>query len=131
MPIYESACRACGDAREWYAPLSTSPDPDCCGQPMSRLISVFHVVFTGPITARYNDKKLEGSHKEGFTAWRVHSAKDPRCPEPVHITSFSDRKQFMKDEGLEEVPSNATISGVGEDGQGVKVSTVGEPGCWV
>jgi len=98
---------------------------------MSRLISVFHVVFTGPITARYNDKKLEGSHKEGFTAWRVHSAKDPRCPEPVHITSFSDRKQFMKDEGLEEVPSNATISGVGEDGQGVKVSTVGEPGCWV
>lgn len=131
MPLFESQCQNCGTVREWYAPLSTSPDPKCCGQPMSRLISPFRVVFTGPITARYNDKKLEGAHREGFTAWRVHSAKDPRYPEPVRITSFSERRAYMRDEGLEEAPSDATIHAVGEDGQKTKISTAGMPGQWV
>lgn len=131
MPLYESRCSVCGGVREWYAPRSTSPDPFCCGQQMSRLVSMFRVVFTGPITARYKDRTLEGAEQDGFLAWRRRSAKDPRYPEPVRIETWEDRKRFMAEEGLEEVPSNATASFCGDGGRDVKVSTAGERGQWV
>jgi hypothetical protein len=130
VPLYENYCQNCRTVREWYAPTSESPDPECCGQPTQRLISMFRVVFTGPISARYNDRSKENAHLEGFDAWRVHSAKDPRHPEKVRIETWEDRRKFMRDEHLEEVPSNATASYSGEGGRDVKISTVGMPGQW-
>ncbi len=131
MPLYESRCEVCGTVREWYAPTSQSPDPECCGRGMSRLISDFRIVFTGPISARYKDRSKEGHERDGFLAWRRHSAKDPRYPEPVRIETWEDRKRFMAEEGLEEVPSDATVSYNGPGGKDVKISTTGVRGQWV
>lgn len=130
MPIYESYCAACQRTKEWYAPLSTSPDPACelCHGPTTRLISGFNVVFTGPLTARYNDPQAENPHQEGFWAHRVKSSSSGQ-PEPCFIETWQQRKQYLKDEGLVGGEEVGPVDGTG-DGKWSTTRT-GRPGTWV
>ncbi len=92
---------------EWYARHFDDPDPDCeqCGSKTIRQLSTFGVVFTGTLTTRYNDPKLEGYHKEGFWAVRKRTSKTGRPLENgklehEFIDTWDKRKKFLKDEGL-------------------------------
>jgi predicted nucleic acid-binding Zn ribbon protein len=130
MPLFESGCTACGTVREWYAKLSTSPDPDCCGAPMRRLISRFGIVWTGPIS-KYNDptKERVNQTKDGsHWVWKVRSSKSGH-PEKVLITNRQEQREFVKAEGLldpAECPANADISSDGH-----RLSSQGMPGSWI
>jgi len=130
VPVFEDRCSACGRIVEWYAKLSTSPDPDCCGAPMRRMISRFGIVWTGPIS-KYNDPTKErcnqtddGSH----WVWRVRSSKSGH-PERQLISSIAEQKAFCREEGLtlpSDTPANADISSDGRT-----LSSQGLPGCWI
>ena len=137
MPIYEFACahERCPRHLEVHEEFFHSRDnvvpPVCmaCANPMRRLASQFAVVFSGTITAKYNDRKKDNSHQEGHIAWRRKSAKDFDKPEPVRITTWQEQKRFCKEEGLalpSDMPSNVEISSDGK-----KLSSQGMPGSWV
>jgi len=138
MPLYEYVCKNPGCPRstvrtERYLPTMSSPDPPCvgCGGDTVKVPSIPNIVFVGAITARYNDPKKEGAHKEGYWASRVKSTtRDDGKPEPVFIETFQDQAKFCKSEGLinpKETPAGLEIR---EDGRGYK-STRGNPGQWI
>ena len=135
MPIYctrctDESCPASETVEERYYGHVTLDDPPCsiCGAPRRRIPAQFRVIWTGPITTRYNDKRAEGADQEGHWAWRVRSAKG-KAPEPVRIETFDDQRRFCKEEGLvnpKDIPTNAQISSDGK-----KLSSRGMPGQWV
>jgi len=137
MPTYDFTCfnRNCENygRKTWkFLHSYRSPDPVCrCGRRLKRLPAAPAIVFTGPLTAKYNDPKKEGSHEEGHWAWRVRSTTRPDGkPEPVFIDTFEKQRKFCKEEGLinpAEMPRHLEIS---EDGRSFK-STSGYPGQWI
>src|SRR5260370_8996200 len=129
MPVFEERCAACERTTEVYLARWDDQDPACerWGGQQERLASNFAVTFTGPITARYNDKKREGAHADGFWAYRKRSSISGQ-PEPVFIDNWQQLKEFNKSEGLAapgEAPTNATIS---KDGK--SISGDGFAGQW-
>jgi hypothetical protein len=135
MPLFESACpsRDCPDYAqpvEHYYPYSHSTTLPCekCGGPTVKLVSQFHVVFTGPITAKYNDKHLDGAHREGH--WGFN--KDPVTGKstPAFIETFQQQKDFCKRNKLvnpKDAPTNFEVSA---DGTTIQ-NTRGLPGSWI
>lgn len=90
-------------------------------------MSRFAVVFTGIISARYNDRGIPGEHQEGHWAFRKKSSRDGN-PEPVFINDWQGQREFCRAEGLalpKEFGRNFEVS---EDGRTVK-NSVGMPGC--
>lgn len=129
MPIREFYCAQCANLEERYVKLRYTPVPPCpnCGATRIQLASRFAVVFTGPLTARYNDPKRENAHQEGFWAHR-RAADGKLSGEAVRIESWQDLKEFNRSEGLAapgDVPTNATIS---KDGK--RIVSDGMPGQW-
>ena len=105
------------------------PPPDCpvCLGPRTELASRFGVIFTGPITARYNDPKRENAHMDGFWAYRKRTSLSGQ-PEPVFLSTFDEMRAFNKAEGLAspgEVPTNSTITADGR-----RIVSDGMPGQW-
>lgn len=132
MPLYEHACvdRGCplhGVPVEHYFRSMDSLNPRCeaCQGATERLMSLSNVVFTGPITARYNDRGKERAHQEGHWAYE----KDPitKKQRAVRIETFDDQRAFCKRNNLanpKEMPRNFEIGG---DGKAV-LNTRGMPG---
>jgi hypothetical protein len=129
VPIREHCCTA--ESCDQYGVISehfyhvSDPDPVCeCGKPMTLMISQFQVVFTGPLTARYNDKKLDGAHQEGYFMTEKHT---PDGKEKITwVDSWSERKRILKQEGLVEAPGSAEV---GSDGKSIGMR--GFKGQWV
>jgi hypothetical protein len=138
MPIYELACgnESCPEyARvfEKYYSTSDKPDPVCaCGQQTRRLISSFSVVFSGPITRKYLNPKIEGYDRMADgTHWQFETRgpDGQKCdPRPVKIETFQQQREFAKRNGLVD-PSSIGECEVHSDGKGV--STRGMPGAWI
>ena len=129
MPIYEYQCAECGRGEEHYVKRADAPAPICqvCGIDLVRLFSRFAVVFTGPITARYNDPKRENAHQEGVWAYRKLTSLSGQ-PEAVFLPDWQSLRDFNKAEGLSapgEVPTHCTIS---PDGR--RILSDGMPGQW-
>ena len=129
MPVYEFYCERCQRIEERFFHRWQEQAPPCplCSNPRVLLASRFAVVFTGPITARYNLKDREGAEQEGVWMYRKKTSLSGE-PEPVYIETFSELKEFCRQEGIYgpgEVPINATIS---PDGR--KISSAGMPGQW-
>lgn len=136
MPIYEERCqnrecRRAGYQKEHYVPHYTEVTDACphCGRPMARMASRFGVVFTGPITAKYNDPKAENPHQEGHWAYRVRSSSTGH-PEPVFIESFEQQRAFCKEEGLVN-PKDVPNLDASPDGKLATNAGCGMPGAWV
>lgn len=136
MPVYEHSCTAdgCelqGYVLERYEHHAVSTDPPCaaCGGPTVRIVSSFGVVFTGPITRKYMDTKREIPDKKGDGAHWVWEKKTPDGkPRPRLITTWSEQRDYCKQEGLalpSDMPTNATMS---EDGK--TLQSRGMPGQW-
>lgn len=133
MPVYEHACSASTCVRyamvtENYFSRSTAEMPQCaaCGNREVKLISNFGVVFTGPLTAKYNERGSENPHQEGHWAFKKNT-KDG-IPKPVWISDFDAQRRFCKEEGLvnpKDIPTHAEVS---DDGK--KLNSRGMPGCW-
>jgi predicted nucleic acid-binding Zn ribbon protein len=111
----------------WHSDDPTAPC-DICGGPTERCMSRFAVVFTGVISARYNDPKLEGAHKEGHVVW----GKDPVTGKTVHrrVETFDDQKRVCREFGYINPREAPTHFEVAEDGRTTK-NTRGLPGSWV
>lgn len=130
MPLRETMCpnKDCasyGIPVEHYYPRTDTPLQACeaCGGETRQLVSRFGVVFTGPITAKYNDSKGENPYMEG------HWVTEKKTPDGVHrqrfIETWQQRKEFMKQEGLTDV---GPMDGASD---GKKSSSQGLPGCWI
>lgn len=126
---YEYGCLKCGATQERYVPRFTTPNPPCedpaCGGETAKLVSGFAIIFTGPLTAKYNDRTLEGAHQEGHwaTALRTPDGK----PKAVWIDSFQAQREFCRAEGLvnpKDLPSHAEAT------SDKKLSGRGMPGAW-
>ena len=132
MPLFDSACQSqsCpmhGVPVEHYYRHHDSPTEDCveCGGPTVKLISDFKVVFTGVISARYNDQGIEGAEREWHWAW----GNDPvtKKPIPKFIETWDDQRSFVKEYGLvnpKEMPRNFTVDETGK----IPQNTRGLPG---
>lgn len=134
MPIYESYCQRCQRTQEWYAKhfveITENPFCDQCGDPMLRGASRFGVVFSGPITKKYNDNmKADSYHQEGHWAYRIKSSKDGN-PEPVYIETFQQQKEFCRAEGLVN-PKDLPNMEADSEGKFRSNAGVGMPGTWV
>ena len=133
MPLRDSVCHTpgCnleGVKQEHYYHNDSIPMRPClkCGSPTEKVeFSTFKVVFTGPISRRYNDPSIEGAEKEGHWAYRKKTLSGK--PEPVWISDFGQQREFCRSEGLAnptELPRNMMV---GEDGKTVE-NTRGMPG---
>lgn len=127
---YEFRCGKCGAEQERYIPLFSSPNPPCedqdCDGETVKLVSGFAIIFTGPLTTKYNDQRLEGAHREGHwaTALRTVDGK----PKPEFIETFQQQKEFCRREGLvnpRDLPTNAEAT------SDKKLSGRGFKGQWV
>lgn len=135
MPIFEYCCKneACEDyahAHEHYVATSDKPDPNCdsCGLPTGRMISTFGVVFTGPITKRYNDPNADNAHMESHWVWETKGPGGEKIkPRPLLIEDFQQQREYAKREGLVN-PKDVGPMEVGSDGK--SFSSRGMPGCW-
>lgn len=136
MPLFEHACpnEKCSAYRvveEHYFSQADAPLPACsvCGSVQQRIISRFGVVWTGVITAKYNDSKLERSHSETQYMWtRQTPDGKPKC---VPITTFQEQREFCKREGLVNPSSVHFNSNTEVSADGKATSSQGLPGCWV
>lgn len=136
MPIREFACPTEGCAehgivREGYF-RNSDPDPNCatCGTAQQVQISRFGIVWTGPLTTRYNDRRLEGSHVEGH--WQYSRQTLDGKPKAVWIDSVQKSKEFAKAEGLvSPFSQNAPALNMEISGDGKSATTQGQPGCWI
>ena len=90
-------------------------------------MSTFAVVFTGALTARYNDKRLENSHQDGHVAWERDATGKPH---PVHIETFDQQRDFCKRNHLMNPKDAPTNYEVAEDGRKV-MNTRGLPGSYI
>jgi hypothetical protein len=80
-------------------------------------MSTFAVVFTGAITARYNDSKLENSHQAGHVAWE----RDPitNKPRACRIETFDDQRAYCSRNHLANPKDYGHSYDVAEDGKTV------------
>ena len=124
LPLFDqscasSACPAFGQPVERYLPHWDTPDPPCpsCGGPTKREMSTFAVVFTGALTARYNDKRLENSHQDGHVAWERDATGKPRACE---IKTWDDQREFCRRNHCANPKEYGHSYDVGEDGKTVK-----------
>ena len=88
-------------------------------------MSTFAVVFTGVISAKYNDSRLENAHQEGHVAWE----RDPisNKPRACAIQTWDDQRAFCQRNHCalpSEMPRNRMIA---EDGK-TELNTRGLPG---
>lgn len=132
MPLFESKCtnercRLYGIEIEHYYHNAAQPMNPCkrCGGPTQKIeASRFGIVFTGVISARYNDRDKEGANREGHWAFE----KDPAGKtKPVFLETWQDQKEFCARNKLanpKEMPANYTVA---EDGKTV-LNTRGLPG---
>jgi len=97
---------------------------EACGGETRKMASVFRVVFTGNISARYNNPKLEGAHQEGL--WMTEKKTADGKERQTFVTDWSQRRRIMKQEGLEEYSGTAEV-----DSTGKMVGTRGMSGQWV
>lgn len=129
MPVREYLCPRCQTiGEEWRRHMDDPPTPcpDCGGE-REELASRFGIVFTGQITAKYNDPKREAAHREGFWTYRKKTSISGQ-PEPVKIETWDQLRAFNKAEGLAapgEVPTNSTVSADGR-----RIESRGMPGQW-
>lgn len=81
-------------------------------------MSTFAVVFTGVITARYNDRRLENAHQEGHVVW----GKDQVTGKTVsrRVETFEDQKRVCKEFGYSNPREYGKSYDVAEDGKTVK-----------
>ena len=109
MPIFESGCEECELITEWMGHFDAD-EPFCpeCGKQMRRLPSKFRVVWTGPLSSKYNDSKLPGAHLEGHWAYKLRNTRDGK-PEKVWIDTWQKRKEYMKSEGLVGIEDTGRI----------------------
>ena len=105
MPLYELVCHNrecpdCGVSRERFLHLFSSPNPACdlCGGPTDRGMSRFAVVFTGEITARYNDPKLENASDGAHWVYQTNKLTGKR--EPRLIRTWDEQRSFCREEGI-------------------------------
>lgn len=121
-------CPAHGRIFEAYLNRWDDPNKPCaeCGGATGRHISGFGIVFTGVITAKYNDPTLDGGHQDGHFAWRTKDTKSGK-PELQFIETFQDQREFAKAEGCIN-PKDIGPVEVGSDGK--SISSRGLPGCW-
>ena len=125
MPLIESSCQSPGCAANghpvehflwhWDSPL---PACESCGGPTKREMSTFAVVFTGVISARYNDSNLENAHQDGHVAWE----RDPitNKPRACRIETFDDQRAYCARNHLANPKDYGHSYDVGEDGKTVK-----------
>jgi len=130
MPIIEYHCAGCNEVQEQFLHAVPDEAPACvaCNGPRIRLASRFGIIFTGPLTARYNDPKRENAHQEGFWAYRKRSSVSGQ-EERIRIETHQELRDFCDAEGLvhpSELPRNATISADGRT-----ISSKGMPGQWM
>jgi len=123
MPLYELRCTnpECPHRRvkvERFLPRYESPNPSCmgCGWATERAVSDFAVVFTGPISARYNDPSLEGAHQEGFWQYRIKSSVSGK-PEPVFIDTWDKEREWRRMEGIPDPGQCGPIDAKDESGR--------------
>lgn len=132
MPLLEGVCqsetcRAFGYKQEHFyhhVDVQELNRCDFCGGPTARAISTFNVVFTGAITARYNDRNLENSHEEGHTVWGRD--KDGKAFSK-RIETWQDQKEWCREQGLANPKDHGKNMSVAEDGKAV-LSPMGLPG---
>lgn len=132
MPLFESACpeKDCllfEKTFEWLSKTTDVNDPscECCGAQTIRQISRFGVIWTGPITAKYLDKSLEGGNAESGGHWAYKKNTLSGKPEPVYISTFQEQREYCKAEGL--TPPQDTDHGMIQgDGRTVVKATAKE-----
>jgi putative FmdB family regulatory protein len=130
MPLFEFFCDKDGSVNEHYLSSHDKPNPPCdhCGGETMRVISGFNVVFTGPITKKYNDPNADNAHVEGHWSWETKGPGGEKIkPRPVFIDSFQAQREFCRREGLVN-PKDIGPVEVGSDGK--SSSSRGMPGCW-
>ena len=81
-------------------------------------MSTFAVVFTGVISAKYNDPKLENAHQDGHVAWE----RDPitNKPRACHIETWDDQRNYITRNHLTNPKDYGNSYDVAEDGKTVK-----------
>jgi len=134
MPLFESVCGnidcpAVGYPQEHYYKNLSEPMNrcDCCGGPTEKIQSAFKVVFTGPITARYLDKSIEGGNAPDGGHWFFERDKVTGKTKPTWVEDFQTQKELCKRNGVanpREMPRNWHVS---EDGT-TTVNSRGMPG---
>jgi hypothetical protein len=132
MPRYDIACQndACeqfGVVREATFHMDESaPACQSCGVPQEKQVTLFNMAFSGSITARYNDPKLEGAHVEGH--WMYERNTPDGKPKPVFIDTWQKQREFCKRENLvpptQSGPLHISADGMSVNGRGL-------PGCEV
>lgn len=113
---------------DWYASNRDLPNPLCksCNTPLERQVSRFATAFSGDITARYNDKRLEGAHADGHWAWEKNTPDGK--PRQRFIKTFQDQREYCKQEGLVN-PNELGDGQMSADGR--KLETAGMKGQWI
>jgi hypothetical protein len=132
MRIRDFVCRTAG-CPESQAVATWDPEPDApicrgCMEPMRSRIYAPSVVFTGAITARYNNQTAENPHQDGHIAWE----RDPvtRKCHPVEIKTFDDQRAYCARNHLANPKEFGNNYSVAADGRKVE-NSVGMPGCEV
>lgn len=131
MPRYDLTCRneQCPDLdviREITMHMDES-EPACrCGQQMVKVPVMFAMPFSGDITSRYNDKRLEGGHKKSGAHWVYERNTPDGKPKPRLIRTFAEQADYCRREGLVN-PREAGPAEISSDGR--TVTSVGLPGC--
>ena len=116
-------------AYEPVASMTADEQLHCeCGAVLELAVFPISVVFTGVLTARYNDPHLENAHRDGHVAWE----RDPvtKKPRPVRIDTWDAQRSYCKRNGLANPKDFGHNFDVAEDGRTVK-SSMGMPGCEV
>lgn len=131
MPLYESVCRSneCPLADwpvEHFYWTADEPMMNCtiCGGTTEKIASAFNVVFTGPMSARYNDRGKEGAHLDGH--WAYEKGMDGKT-KATFLETWDDQRAYVKRNNLAnptEMPRNFEVS---EDGK-TAANTRGLPG---
>lgn len=107
----------------------SAPEPVCdnCGQTKQVMISRFGIVWTGPMSQRYRDPKLEGYHGPDHHWMYTRNTPDGK-PKAVLIDSWQASREFAKAEGLVP-PQEAPPMEISSDGK--SITSVGLPHCMV
>ncbi len=98
-----------------------------CHGETQKLMSAFQIVFTGQITARYNDRGKEGAHLDGHWAFEKDAAGKTQS---VFIESWDQQKSYCKRNGLANPREISRNFEVAQDGRTVK-NSMGMPGSEV
>lgn len=136
MPLFESTCFTIGCSLrdvpvEHYYKNSTEPMQPCesCGCGTLKVeFSRFGIVFTGVITAKYNDREKDGAHRDGH--WGFDKGPDGKTTTPCRIETWQDQKDYCKRNGLMNPKDMGRNYNVAKDGRTVE-SPMGLPGVEV